>query len=225
MQLKFCPSQRSFGTKAAAVRQSCACGDEQQASFSGRRTTSESARTPLGRSPSSHRRELAQATQGSDNHRLTHSVWGAAVVSGLLLHAALGVAPADALALHEEPANALSLPTWAIHVSSVVEWVTAMGLMWQFAEVSGNQRWKGMTWAMLPCLGSAMAACTWHFMYNAPELEFLVVLQSALTVGARVACRRECSPIAAGRQSACAHAPGLSSSGQVSSLPCLQMGG
>lgn len=28
--------------------------------------------------------------------------------------------------LREEPANALSLPTWAIHVSSVVEWVAAM---------------------------------------------------------------------------------------------------
>ena len=28
-----------------------------------------------------------------------------------------------------EPANALSLPTWMVHVSSVVEWVVAMGLM------------------------------------------------------------------------------------------------
>lgn len=34
--------------------------------------------------------------------------------------------PAHALELLAEPANALSLPTWAIHVSSVVEWVTAM---------------------------------------------------------------------------------------------------
>ncbi|GMP80891.1 hypothetical protein CsSME_00035820 [Camellia sinensis var. sinensis] len=29
-----------------------------------------------------------------------------------------------------EPPNALSLPTWAIHVSSVVEWVMAMALVW-----------------------------------------------------------------------------------------------
>ncbi len=35
---------------------------------------------------------------------------------------------------------------------------------------------------MLPCFGSAMAACTWHFFYNAPELEYLVALQ----VGAQV---------------------------------------
>jgi hypothetical protein len=26
------------------------------------------------------------------------------------------------------------------------EWATAMALMWQYAEASGNQRWKGMTW-------------------------------------------------------------------------------
>lgn len=34
-----------------------------------------------------------------------------------------------ALEMHAEPANALSLPTWMVHVSSVVEWVVAMGLM------------------------------------------------------------------------------------------------
>jgi len=34
-----------------------------------------------------------------------------------------------ALELHAEPANALSLPTWMVHVSSVVEWIVAMGLM------------------------------------------------------------------------------------------------
>jgi hypothetical protein len=39
-----------------------------------------------------------------------------------------------------------------------------------------------MAWGMLPSLGSAMAACTWHLFYNAPELEILVVIQSGLTV-------------------------------------------
>lgn len=51
------------------------------------------------------------------------------------------------------------------------------GLFWKYAEVSGNPRWKGMTWGMLPSLGSAMCACTWHFFYNAPSLEALVALQ------------------------------------------------
>ncbi|KAI8112820.1 hypothetical protein M9434_004140 [Picochlorum sp. BPE23] len=87
-----------------------------------------------------------------------------------------------------EPSNALSLPTWAIHTSSVIEWAIAMSLMWKYGEVSGNERWKGMTWGMLPCLGSAMCACTWHFFYNAPELEFLVALQAFLTIVGNTTC-------------------------------------
>ncbi|KAG2487584.1 hypothetical protein HYH03_013863 [Edaphochlamys debaryana] len=106
-----------------------------------------------------------------------------ATTSGLLWPEA-----ASALTIHTEPANALSLQTWAIHVSSVLEWVTAMGLMWRYAEVTGNPRWKGMAWGMVPALGSAMAACTWHWFYNSPDLEFLVVLQSALTVVGNCTC-------------------------------------
>lgn len=41
---------------------------------------------------------------------------------------------------------------------------------------------------MLPCLGSAMCACTWHFFYNAPELDFLVTTQAALTVLGNFTC-------------------------------------
>ena len=48
----------------------------------------------------------------------------------------------------------------AIHISSVVEWATAMGLIWRFADATGRPEWKGLTWGMLPCLGSAMCACT-----------------------------------------------------------------
>ncbi len=51
------------------------------------------------------------------------------------------------------------------------------GLFWRYAEVTGNPRWKGMTWAMLPNLASALSAVTWHFFYNAPSLNFLVTLQ------------------------------------------------
>ncbi|CAI9093852.1 OLC1v1029441C1 [Oldenlandia corymbosa var. corymbosa] len=47
-----------------------------------------------------------------------------------------------------EPANALSLPTWAVHVSSVVEWITAMVLVWQYGEKTGNESWKGLSWGM-----------------------------------------------------------------------------
>lgn len=38
--------------------------------------------------------------------------------------------------------NALSIPTWAVHFSSVFEFVFAMNLIWQYAAVTGNEKWK-----------------------------------------------------------------------------------
>lgn len=103
--------------------------------------------------------------------------------------AAAGVAAASlaagslglALAAHAEPANALSLPTWVIHVSSLIEWLVAMGLVWRYAEASGNPRWRGLTWGMLPLHSSGICACTFHLFYNAPSLNLLVAIQAALT--------------------------------------------
>jgi len=46
-------------------------------------------------------------------------------------------APALALTIHQEPDNALSFPTWVIHISSVIEWGIAMALVWKYAEVTG----------------------------------------------------------------------------------------
>ena len=46
---------------------------------------------------------------------------------------------------------------------------------------TGNPRWKGMTWGMVPLLGGAFAACTFHFFYNSPDVGFLVPLQAFLT--------------------------------------------
>jgi len=86
-----------------------------------------------------------------------------------------------ALAMRPEPANALSLPTWAIHISSLVEWLVAMGLVWQYADVCGNQKWKGLTWGMLPLHTSGICACTYHFFYNSEQVEWLVALQAGLT--------------------------------------------
>ncbi|XP_057976999.1 uncharacterized protein LOC131164069 isoform X2 [Malania oleifera] len=88
----------------------------------------------------------------------------------------------DSSLLLNEPPNALSLPTWAIHVSSVVEWITAMILVWQYGKRIGYESWKGLSWGMVPLLGGAFCACTWHFFYNSESLEVLVVLQAALTV-------------------------------------------
>lgn len=82
----------------------------------------------------------------------------------------------------DEPSNALSLPTWTVHVSSVVEWISAMALVWKYGERSGYESWKGLSWGMVPLLGGALCACTWHFFYNSESLEVLVALQAALTV-------------------------------------------
>ncbi|BAU00494.1 hypothetical protein LR48_Vigan06g006700 [Vigna angularis] len=100
-----------------------------------------------------------------------------------LFHFLNFVEPAASLQLQlQEPSNALSLPTWAIHVSSVAEWIIAMALVWQYGHKSRYPAWKGLSWGMVPLLGGAFCACTWHFFYNSETLEVLVALQAALTV-------------------------------------------
>jgi hypothetical protein len=100
-----------------------------------------------------------------------------------------GVAAAwDSQWPHIEPANALSLPTWVIHVSSLVEWLIAMGLAWEYAEVVKRPAWKGLTWGMVPCHASGIAACTFHLFYNAPALNSVVAMQALLTVIGNSTC-------------------------------------
>ena len=64
----------------------------------------------------------------------------------------LAAAAPAAHAFTPEPANALSLPTWAIHVSSVLEWCAAMGLFVKLAAVRKEPVLAGMAWGMLPLL-------------------------------------------------------------------------
>jgi hypothetical protein len=78
--------------------------------------------------------------------------------------------------------NALSIPTWIIHVSSVIEWMVAIWLIWRYAEASGNLVWRNLSFGMLPALISAMCACTWHFFDNAIDLSWLVTLQATTTL-------------------------------------------
>eukprot|EP00448_Togula_jolla_P010408 CAMPEP_0170594000 /NCGR_PEP_ID=MMETSP0224-20130122/13759_1 /TAXON_ID=285029 /ORGANISM="Togula jolla, Strain CCCM 725" /LENGTH=484 /DNA_ID=CAMNT_0010918013 /DNA_START=21 /DNA_END=1475 /DNA_ORIENTATION=- len=79
----------------------------------------------------------------------------------------------------QEPVNALSVPTWIVHFSSVFEFLAAMTLAWRYAEVSGNQKWKGLTWGMLPSHFSSIAACTYHVFYN--QIPGILTLQAACT--------------------------------------------
>jgi hypothetical protein len=77
--------------------------------------------------------------------------------------------------------HTLSIPTWIIHISSVIEWIAAIWLIWTYGEVSHNRTWRALSIAMLPALISAMCACTWHYFDNPPSLEWLVTLQAAMT--------------------------------------------
>ncbi len=78
--------------------------------------------------------------------------------------------------------HALSIPTWIIHISSVIEWAAAIALIWAYGDVSGDRSWRALSVAMLPAFVSAMCACTWHFFDNPPSLGWLVTLQAAMTV-------------------------------------------
>jgi hypothetical protein len=77
--------------------------------------------------------------------------------------------------------HVLSIPTWVIHISSVIEWIVAIILIWQFADITHRPAWRSLSWGMLPALISAMCACTWHLYDNAVALEWLVTLQAAMT--------------------------------------------
>lgn len=95
-----------------------------------------------------------------------------------------------------EPANALSVPTWIIHTSSLVEWLVAMGLAWRYAEAVGEPRWKGVTWGMLPLHTSGIVACTYHLFYNEPALAWCVALQAGTTCVGNVTLAYACLRLA-----------------------------
>ena len=78
--------------------------------------------------------------------------------------------------------HVLSIPTWIIHISSVIEWITAIWLIWIYGELTQNRSWWGLSFAMLPALISAMCACTWHYFDNSQTLEWLVTLQATMTL-------------------------------------------
>lgn len=116
----------------------------------------------------------AEAGQ-QQSERLLEGSMPLLLLAALLPQVALGF-------VHPEPANALSLPTWMVHSSSLLEWLLAMKLIWEHADTSGNPRWKGLTWAMIPSHTSGICACTYHLFFNAPSVSWIVALQAFLTV-------------------------------------------
>lgn len=93
---------------------------------------------------------LAKATSsspaGTETAEIPQYVGPKLVAIGVALFLMGYADPTSAFEIRTEPANALSLPTWAVHVSSVLEWVTAMVLFWRLAEASG-----AAIFAALPC--------------------------------------------------------------------------
>jgi hypothetical protein len=77
--------------------------------------------------------------------------------------------------------HALSLGTWWIHITSVLEWIVAILAIQAWGAIRREEGWRWLALAMLPALVSAMAACTWHLFDNSLALKGLVVLQAGLT--------------------------------------------
>jgi hypothetical protein len=86
------------------------------------------------------------------------------------------------LGIHTGFMHALSLGTWWIHVTSVVEWLLAIFAVQAYGRQRRERGWRWLALAMLPALVSAMAACTWHLFDNPPALQGLVVFQAASTL-------------------------------------------
>lgn len=108
--------------------------------------------------------------------------------------------------VHASTVVVLLLVVWTpqvIHISSLIEWLAAMALVWNFADVApgpmpdssqdvtkseggsrrvGNSRWKGLTWGMLPLHSSGLCACTYHLFYNQPSVEYLLPLQVRIAI-------------------------------------------
>jgi hypothetical protein len=78
--------------------------------------------------------------------------------------------------------HALSLPTWWIHFTSMLEWIVAIPLVQAYGMRRQEGGWRWMALAMVPALASGMAVCIWHFYDNTAELKGLVVLQACLTL-------------------------------------------
>eukprot|EP00931_Biecheleriopsis_adriatica_P043857 TRINITY_DN25060_c0_g1_i1.p1 TRINITY_DN25060_c0_g1~~TRINITY_DN25060_c0_g1_i1.p1 ORF type:complete len:475 (-),score=87.59 TRINITY_DN25060_c0_g1_i1:42-1466(-) len=79
----------------------------------------------------------------------------------------------------QEPVNALSIPNWIVHWSTVFEFLLAMSLAWRFAAASGNERWKGLTWGMFPSSISSVCALTFHVFYN--QIPWILTAQAFFT--------------------------------------------
>ena len=76
----------------------------------------------------------------------------------------------------------LSLINWIIHISSVLEWVSVIFIIYKLSLIKSYGQFYWLAFAMIPNLIGAMCAITWHIFDNPPELYGLVTLQGIFTL-------------------------------------------
>ena len=76
----------------------------------------------------------------------------------------------------------LSLGTWIIHISSVLEWIVAIFIVNKISNYNDFKKYHWFGLAMIPNLIGAMCAITWHIYDNPLKLYGLVTLQGILTI-------------------------------------------
>ena len=75
----------------------------------------------------------------------------------------------------------LSFTNWIIHISSVLEWITAIFVVNQISSYKDYTYFFWLGLAMIPNLIGAMCAITWHIYDNPMQLYGLVSLQGIFT--------------------------------------------
>ena len=75
----------------------------------------------------------------------------------------------------------LSFGTWLIHISSVIEWIFAIFVIYKISTYKEYNLFFWFSIAMIPNLIGAMCAITWHIYDNPMQLYGLVTLQGIFT--------------------------------------------
>ena len=75
----------------------------------------------------------------------------------------------------------LSFGTWLIHISSVIEWIFTIFVIYKISNYKKYNLFFWLSLAMVPNLIGAMCASTWHIYDNQDALYGLVTLQGMFT--------------------------------------------
>ena len=76
----------------------------------------------------------------------------------------------------------LSFGTWLIHISSVIEWIFTIFVIYKISTYKEYNLFFWLSLAMVPNLIGAMCAITWHIYDNQDVLYGLVTLQGIFTI-------------------------------------------